>query len=103
MPPKATKRTRPYNPETHNDPSKHWTRTTQTQINGRHVTPGTELTVSGQRGRFRFLEHVTTEQGIEWLWVIGGAKGYETFRAFRPEAVKRVHYKQKTRHNAEES
>lgn len=66
-------------------------------INGRHVTPGTELKVRGQgSARFRFRQHVRRPDGTEWVDVIGDTG----FRAFRPSAVRTVHRLNKTRANA---
>lgn len=61
-------------------------------INGRTLTRGTELSVRGARGRYRFLKHVERpERGIEWIETWGGPKGCETQRSFRPEQVRTVH------------
>jgi hypothetical protein len=69
-----------------------WEVSTEVTINGRQVSPGTELQVSGERGRFRFIRQVTRpERGITWLDVWGGPKGSENLRAFRPERVRTVH------------
>lgn len=73
-----------------------WDIKTEIQINGRHVVPGTELKISGERGRFRFIKHVVTDKGAEWIDVWGGPKGSENWRSFRPDRVKTVHYKNKT-------
>lgn len=70
-------------------------------INGRHVYRGTELSIKDEPGRFRFIKYVyNTEADCEWIDVVGGRKGVSTFRAFRPERVKTVHWKNKTRENA---
>lgn len=71
-------------------------------VNGRHLSPGVEFSVRGERGRFRFQEHVLTPDGREWIHAIGGATGVVMFRAFRPDRVRRVHRIAKTRHNARE-
>lgn len=76
-----------------------WVVTTDIQINGRHVSPGTELKISGERGRFRFIKHVVTDKGVEWIDVWGGNKGGETWRSFTIDRVKTVHYKNKTVQN----
>jgi hypothetical protein len=75
-----------------------WVVSTEIQINGRNVSPGTELKISGERGRFRFIKHVNTGEA-EWIDVWGGTKGGETWRSFRPDRVKTVHYKNKTVEN----
>lgn len=75
-----------------------WEIKTEMQINGRHVSHGTELKISGERGRFRFLKYVNTGEA-EWIDVWGGPKGSENWRSFRPDRVKTVHYKNKTVQN----
>lgn len=77
-------------------PNAGWTYTTELQINGRNVAAGTELKITGERGRFRFIRVVKTPDGKEWLDVWGGAKGSEQWRSFRPDRVRRVHYKNQT-------
>jgi hypothetical protein len=77
-------------------PNDNWEVTTEMQINGRNVVPGTELKISGETGRFRFVKYVKTEKGVEWLDVIGGKKGYEAYRSFSLDRVKTVHYKNKS-------
>jgi hypothetical protein len=77
-------------------PNAEWEYTTELQINGRNVTAGTELKITGERGRFRFIRVVKTPGGKEWLDVWGGAKGSEQWRSFRTDRVRRVHYKNQT-------
>lgn len=73
--------------------------TTQWTFNGRHVEPGTELSIEGERGRFLFRQYVR-KGDKEWIDVFGGQAGHETLRSFRPHRVKTVHRLQKTRSNA---
>lgn len=80
-------------------PNAEWVYQTEIQINGRRVTPGTELKITGERGRFRFIRLVTTGDGKEWIDVWGGPKGAEQWRSFRQEKVRRVHYKNQTVEN----
>jgi hypothetical protein len=75
----------------HTDPSALWERSTEWRWNGRVLTSGTEVSVRGERGRFRFREHVRTPAGAEWLTFVGGPHGQECFRSFRPERVRTVH------------
>jgi hypothetical protein len=77
-------------------PITHWNIVTELQINGRNVEPGTELKISKERGRFRFVKFVRTGAGVEWVDVWGGKKGAEQMRSFRIDRVKTVHYKNKT-------
>jgi|TARA_R110000782_G_scaffold102516_3_gene189684 hypothetical protein len=88
----AKKRT--YQPEAVR-PNEHWVYTTELQINGRNVTPGTELKITKERGRFRFVQHVNSGEA-EWIDVWGGPKGSESLRSFRIDRVRRVHYKNQT-------
>lgn len=81
--------------EKQDDPSRDWEISYEMQINGRYVEPGTELKIEGQRGRFRFMQHVLTATA-EWIDVWGGPKGAESTRSFRTDKVKRVHYKNTT-------
>lgn len=60
------------------------------EANGRHMTPGTEVSISGERGRFRFVKRVVRGH-TEWLDFWGGPKGCEQLRSFYPDRVKRVH------------
>lgn len=77
-------------------PNADWVYATEIQINGRNVSAGTELKITGERGRYRFIRQVTTDKGVEWIDVWGGTKGAEQWRSFRLEKVKRVHYKNQT-------
>lgn len=54
---------------------------------GRWLGPGTELHIRGERGRFKFVEHVVSPVA-EWVWVRDKDRKY---RAFSPERVSRVH------------
>jgi len=73
-----------------------WAVSTELQINGRKVTPGTELKIQGERGRFRFIKHVINSDGSEWIDVWGGPKKAESTRSFRLNKVQTVHYKNTT-------
>ena len=77
-------------------PNVGWVYTTEIQINGRNVSAGTELKITGERGRYRFIRQVKTEKGVEWIDVWGGPKGSEQWRSFRTDRVRRVHYKNQT-------
>lgn len=66
------------------------------RVNGRYLTPGTEFSVKGQRGRFRFLAYVQTDRG-DWIDCYGGRQGYGAFRSFSPESVRTVHRTTKRR------
>jgi hypothetical protein len=77
-------------------PNANWEYITEMQINGRNVTRGTELKISGERGRFVFVNYTKTDNGKEWLTVWGGPKGMESMRSFYLDKVKTVHSKNKT-------
>lgn len=83
-------------------PNDGWEIQTEMQINGRYVKPGTELKITGWTGRYRFVKHVKTESGAEWVDVIGGPKGSEAFRSCLLSQIKRVHYKNTTYKNLAE-
>lgn len=84
-------------PVPHTDPSAAWERSdTHTSASGRHLAPGTEFSVHGEPGRFRFAEHVVAPSGAEWITAFGGPRKVNVTRSFRPERIKRVHIK-KTR------
>lgn len=68
-----------------------WTIAYEITANGRSVDTNTEVTVDCERGRFRFIRHVTTAAGYQWIDVYGGQKGHETIRSFRPERIRTVH------------
>jgi len=62
--------------------------------NGRIVERGTEVSIV-RLGRMKFLAHVVNvETGAEWIDCVDKNK---SIRSFRPDWVKRVHYKKKLR------
>lgn len=75
-----------------------WIVSNEIQVNGRIVSVGTEVSIRGESGRFRFMKHVKTDTA-EWIDVIGGKKGHSTYRSFTVDRVKTVHYKNKTDKN----
>jgi hypothetical protein len=79
-------------------PDANWVISTEITLNNRSVVKNTELKISGQRGRFRFIKHVVNGE-YEWIDVYGGPKGSESIRSFRPERVKTVHSKNQTGKN----
>lgn len=86
---------KPKKKEKVDDPAKDWEVSYEMQINGRYVEPGTELKIEGERGRFRFIQHVLTSTS-EWIDVWGGPEHKEQWRSFKTSRVKRVHYKNTT-------
>ena len=71
-------------------------------VNGRHIKPGTEVSITKERGRFRFINASMTSQGRLVLNFVGGASGREALRSFYPERVRRVHRINRTWANREE-
>ena len=65
-------------------------------VNGRHLAPGTEVSITGERGRFRFVKRVVRDSGVEWLDFWGGPKGHEQLRSFAPSRIRTVHRIAKT-------
>lgn len=83
----------------HVPPALDWEVSTSWTCNGRQITPGTELSIAGESGRFRFVRHVRRPNGAEWIDVFGGRQGSESIRSFRPARVRTVHRILKTRAN----
>lgn len=79
-----------------------WVISDKMQINGRNVVVGTELSIIEEPGRFRFIKYVKTPTA-EWIDVIGGKSGHRHYRSFKPDRVKRVHWKNKLRESVKES
>lgn len=77
-----------------------WVVSDEIQINGRTIVRGTELSIRGESGRFRFIKHVKAPKA-EWIDVHGGKKGYEVWRSFYIDQVKTVHRIARTRKNVE--
>lgn len=75
------------------------TRTISTEYrhNGRVLTPGVEFSVKGRRGRFRFIHHVKTADGQEWVDGYGGTPNKPRHRSFSPDRIVTVHRVAKTR------
>jgi Na+-transporting NADH:ubiquinone oxidoreductase subunit NqrF len=80
------------------NPNPSWVETYEIQVNGRNITQGTEVSIRGERGRFRFMKHVKTDTA-EWVDVVGGVKGVKMWRSFRVDRVKTVHRKNKIAEN----
>lgn len=79
-------------------PPEGWTITTEaTAPNGRHLEPGTECRISGERGRFRFMRAVTNADGVTWFDFWGGRNKHERqWRSFYPARIRTVHRVVKT-------
>lgn len=79
-----------------------WEVTHEAKVNGRILTPGTEVKIRGERGRFRFVKAVRTPT-VYWLDFVGGVSHgrhqIKMWRSFAPERVKTVHRIQVTREN----
>lgn len=75
-----------------------WTVSYELQVNGRKVVPETELSITGEAGRFRFIRHVRTGTS-EWIDVVGGRKGWTMWRSFDQDRIRTVHWKNKTSKN----
>jgi hypothetical protein len=89
-------------PGDHVPPVLDWDVSETFTANGRHLEPGTEVSIRGESGRFRFVRHVRRPNGVEWLDFIGtDSKGHSAgWRSFRPSRVRTVHRLAKTRANA---
>ena len=69
------------------------------RVHGRDLHPGTEVSISGERGRFRFIRATTTSTERVVLDFIGGQPGHECWRSFYPERIKSVYRLNRTRRN----
>jgi len=80
----------------YNATSDHWVRSNSFKLEGKaEMLYGCELSFSGERGRFRFHEHVATAEGRTWISaygpITGGAGSRAQWRYFAPGKVKTVH------------
>lgn len=71
----------------------HWVVGDSVKVNGRILTPGTEVRIRGERGRFRFERHVRSA-ATEWIDV---RTPDGRFRAFDIARVKTVHVTKRMR------
>lgn len=69
-------------------------------VHGRRLAPGVEVSIRGERGRFRFKAASVTSGGRVVCDFIGGPAGHEQWRSFYPERIRTVHRLQRTRANA---
>ncbi|AEJ95843.1 hypothetical protein SEA_ROSMARINUS_75 [Mycobacterium Phage Rosmarinus] len=69
-------------------------------VHGRTLEPGTEVSIRGERGRFRFRSASLTSAGRIVCDFIGGPAGHETWRSFYPDRIRTVHRLNRTRANA---
>lgn len=74
-----------------------WVVTYETKVNGRLLTPGTEVRLKNRRGRYRFKHLVTTPAGKTWMDFIGGKNGYTSWVSVRVSDVRTVHRIKRTR------
>lgn len=70
---------------------------TEITINGRAVTPNTEVSIKGEAGRFTFRYSLRPDEVTVW----GGQPQYEKWRTFKLDRVRTVHRKPRLRKNAE--
>lgn len=65
----------------------HWQVAEAVRLRNREVRPGTTLKITGERGTFAFLRHVTLPDGREWIDTRDAGGGW---RSFRPERVRSI-------------
>jgi hypothetical protein len=63
----------------------------QLTIAGKPVGPGAMMSITGERGLFKFKSVSWSKEGNMSLTFVGGVVGEECWRSFRPERVKKVH------------
>jgi hypothetical protein len=68
--------------------------TSSFKIHNRIIEQGTELSIIGETGRFKFMYVFDRDNS---LTVYGGRNGHAMFRSFMPNRVSRVHTKKKLR------
>lgn len=69
-------------------------------VHGRVLEPGTEVSIAGERGRFRFVKSARTTSGRVTCDFIGPDDQTKCWRSFYPERIKTVHRLNRTRANA---
>lgn len=79
-----------------------WTVSAEFKPDGKaSLEEGTEFSVKGAGGRFKFRYHVVTEKGDEWVeaWgpVTGNKNDKPKYRSFSVDRVKTVHREKKAR------
>ena len=82
-----------------------WTIHTTVKLPGLAIlSPGTELSISGERGRvFRFLRYVETPRG-SWIDVYGGTRdpnGERAIRSFTTDRIRQTYRKPQLRRRTE--
>jgi hypothetical protein len=84
----------PISPDIHGD----WVVSESYRYNNREIVPGSQLKISGERGRFTFIKHVARPNGVEWIDLFApGEAGTSlgVYRSFRPDRIARVHRSKK--------
>ena len=64
----------------------HWTITDSANVRGRWMRPGTEFSVTGKRGRFRFIRHVSTATS-EWVDGFGADQQWHSIHVSRIRVI----------------
>ncbi|QJD50478.1 hypothetical protein SEA_CHRIS_76 [Mycobacterium phage Chris] len=68
-------------------------------VNGRVLEPGTEVSIAGERGRYRFVKSARASSGRITCDFIGPDDQTKCWRSFYPERIKTVHRLNRTRAN----
>ncbi|QFP94860.1 hypothetical protein SEA_MARSHAWN_74 [Mycobacterium phage Marshawn] len=69
-------------------------------VNGVTLEPGQEVSIRGERGRYRFVKSARTSSGRVTCDFIGPDDQTKCWRSFYPERIKTVHRVSRTRANA---
>lgn len=64
------------------------TRTPALTVGTRTIESGDEVRIVGERGRFRFLAHVTSSAAQEWVDVWGPSTGSPKTRSFTIDRIR---------------
>jgi len=68
--------------------------TTLFKIHNRILERNTEISITGESGRFKYLYQNNSDGSITCY---GGKTGHAMYRSFMPNRVKRIHSKKKLR------
>lgn len=60
-------------------------------VRGRELMRGTEVSIRGERGRFRFVKSSVTSAGRVVCDFIGPSEAHAAWRSFYPERIRTVH------------
>lgn len=69
--------------------SDNWIVSDECRVNNKIVLKGTEISIRGVKGRFKFVKHVVNGS-YEWIEVLGNDMQFHSFRLDRVKTVHRI-------------